>query len=145
MITKRKIAVLTLAIIYPLSLCSIVLASDREANEAKVFIITKQQSGSEIQVKPDDIIQIELNALGSAGYNWYMDQINGECLEFISEKTKQVSEDRKIGAPVVIIWQFKAQKQGAAEIKIDYYRKWEGMEKSADHFSLKINVSDKRR
>jgi predicted secreted protein len=122
-----------------------VLASDKGSNEAKVFIITKKQSGSEIQVKPGDIIQVELNALGSAGYNWYMDQINGECLEFISEKTKQVSEERKIGAPVVMIWQFKAQKQGSNAIKMDYYRKWEGIEKAADHFSLKINISDKRR
>jgi predicted secreted protein len=127
-----------------LSPFSHVFATDEVANEAKVFIITKRHSGSEIKVKPGDIIQIELLASGSTGYNWYMDQIDGDYLEFISEKTKRVSEDRKVGAPDVIIWQFKAKKQGFTEIRLDYYRKWEGMEKSADHFFLKINVSDTR-
>jgi predicted secreted protein len=142
MITKTKMVVLTLAIIYPLSLCSIVLASDKGADEAKVFIITEKHSGSEIQVKPGDIIQVELPASGGTGYNWYIDQFDGEYFELISEKTKQVSEDTKVGAPVVMIWQFKAQKQGSTEIKMDYYRKWEGIEKAADHFSLNINISD---
>jgi predicted secreted protein len=144
MITKPKMAVLTLLSICQLCLFSIVAASDESANGEKVFIITKKQSGSEIKVQAGDVIQIELLASGATGYNWYMDQIDQEYLEFISEKTKQVSDDRKVGAPDVIIWQFKAQKQGATEIKMDYYRKWEGMEKAADHFFLKINISDKR-
>lgn len=109
-----------------------------------MFIVTKKQSGSEIKVKPGDIIQVELLALGSAGYNWYIDQIDGEYLELISENTKRVSEGRKVGTPAVIMWQFKAKKQGSTEIKMDHYRKWKGVEKSVDHFFLKINVSEKR-
>jgi predicted secreted protein len=123
---------------------TISLASDECASEAKMFIMTKKQSGSEIKVKPGDIIQIELQALGSAGYSWYIDQIDAKYLELISENTKHVSEDGKVGIPAVIIWQFKAKKHGSTEIKMDYYRKWEGVGKSVDHFFLKINISEKR-
>jgi predicted secreted protein len=142
--TKTQMAVLTLAIICQPTLFSIVLASYGCVNEAKMFILTKKQSGSEMKVKQGDIIQVELPALGSSGYNWYIDKIDGEHLELISEKTKQVFEGKKVGAPVLIVWQFKAKKQGYTELKMDHYRKWEGVEKSIDHFFLKINISDKR-
>jgi predicted secreted protein len=142
--TKTKMAVLTLAIMCQSALFSIVLASDECASEAKMFIMTKKQSGSEITIKPGDIIQVELLTSGSAGYNWCIDQIDGEYLELISENTKRVSEGRKVGAPAIIMWQFKAKKQGSTKIKMDHYRKWEGAEKSVDHFFLKINVSEKR-
>ena len=132
-----------LAFICQATLFSVVSASDECAGEAKMFIVTKEQSGGEIKVKPGDIIQIELLTLGSAGYNWYIDHIDGEYLELISEKSRQVSEGGRIGAPVVMMWQFKVKKQGTAEIKMDCYRKWEGIEKSVDHFFLKINISEK--
>jgi predicted secreted protein len=137
---KTKRAVLTLAIICQMTLFSIVLASYGCASEVKIFTLTKKQSGSEIKIKPGDIVQIELPALGSAGYNWYIDKIDGEHLELVSEKTKKIFKGKKVGAPVLIEWQFKAKKQGYTEIKMDHYRKWEGVEKSTDHFFLKIKI-----
>jgi predicted secreted protein len=142
--TKTKMAVLTLAILCQSTLFSIVSASDVCADGAKMLIVTKEHSGSEIKVKPGDIIQVELLALGSAGYDWYINQLDGEYLELISENTRRLSEDGKIGAPVVRIWQFKTKKQGTTGIKMDLYRQWEGVGKAVDHFSLKINVSEER-
>ena len=138
-------AALTPAILCQLTLFTIISAFYGCTGEAKMFIITEKQSGSEVKIKPGDIIQVELLALGSAGYSWYIDQLDGEYLEPVSEKTTQVSKDRKVGAPALMIWQFKAKKQGSTEIKMDHYRKWEGVGKSVDHFFLKINISDKGR
>jgi predicted secreted protein len=133
-----------MAIICQSTFFSIVSASDECASEAKMFIVTKKQSGSEIKVKPGDTIQIELQALGSAGYSWYIDQIDAEYVELISENAKHMSEGTKVGAPAVIVRQFKAKKHGSTKIKMDYYRKWEGVGKSVDHFFLKIIISEKR-
>lgn len=142
--TKTRVAVFIMVILCQSTLFSVALAFAECANEAKMFIVTKQQSGSEIKVTPGDVIQIELPALGSAGYSWYIDRMDGGYLELVSESTRQASEDSKVGVPNVMIWQFKAKKKGMTEIKMDYYRKWEGVEKSADHFFLKINISEKR-
>lgn len=106
-----------------------------------MFIVTKEQSGSEIKVRPGDLVQVELPALGSAGYSWHIDQMDGERLEIVSESTRQVSDDGRVGAPVVGIWKFKARKQGTTGIKMDLYRKWEGAGKSVDHFSLRVIIS----
>ncbi len=119
-----------------------VSASSIYASNARMFTVTEKQSDSEINVKRGDIIQVELLAWGSAGYNWYTDQIDTGHLKLISEKTSKISGSRKVGTPALVIWKFKAIKQGSAEIKMDLYRKWEGIEKSVDHFFLKINISN---
>jgi hypothetical protein len=43
------------------------------------------------------------------------------------------------------LWGFKVEKVGQTEIKMDYHRKWEGVEKSTDHFFIAINMIKKRR
>ena len=38
------------------------------------------------------------------------------------------------------VWRFKAEKPGACEIKMAYFRPWEGVGKAVDHFRLKLHV-----
>ena len=133
-------AILMLAILCQSRFFSLVSASDESASPPNIFVMTKTDSGSEITAKPGDVIQVELQSSGSTGYSWYIDQLDGEYLDLISENTKQTADDNKVGALTVVTWQFKVKKQGHTQLKMDYYRKWEGVKKSVDHFSLKINV-----
>ncbi|MGB5217917.1 MAG: protease inhibitor I42 family protein [Smithella sp.] len=103
-------------------------------------IVRKEQNGQEITVKVKTLVQIELAELGSAGYTWHIHEIDVQYLKFIAEETRQPSEEGKIGAPVVHVWRFKAEKAGKTEIKMDYYRPWEGVKKSQDYFLIKIKI-----
>jgi predicted secreted protein len=116
-----------------------VWAFDKLAYEEKI-IVQKEQSGQAITVKAGDLIEIELPELGSAGYSWYIDNLDSQYLEFISEETRKVSEEGKIGAPVMHLWCLRAKTVGQTEIKMEYYRKWEGVKKSTDHFSIEIKI-----
>jgi predicted secreted protein len=139
---QMKIKTLLLAsfvILFQSTLCDTMQALDKFADEEMV-IVQKEQSGQAITVKAGDIIQIELAEVGSAGYSWYIDNLDARYLELVSEETKKVSEEGKIGAPVMRVWRFKAEKVGQTEIKMDYYRKWEGVDKSTDNFFIKINI-----
>ena len=139
--TITRIAVYA-ALISQLTLVGAALETYGCASGARMFVVTKEQSGSEIKVRPGDIIQVELPALGSAGYSWHIGQMDGERLEFVSQSTRQVSDDGRVGAPVVGVWKFKARKQGTTGIKMDLYRQWEGAGKSVDHFSLRVIISE---
>ena len=114
-------------------------AFDKFAGE-ETIIVQKEQSGQVITIKAGVVVQIELAELGSAGYSWYIDNLDTQYLELISEETKKVSREVKIGASVMRVWRFQAKEVGQIEIKMDYYRKWEGVKKSADHFSIKIKI-----
>jgi len=139
-ITRIKALPISIFIIlFQSTFCGAVWAFNKFAAE-ETIIIHKKQNGREITVKTGNSIRIELPEIGSAGYRWYIDHFNSQYLELISEETGEISEEGKIGAPVMHRWLFKAKKVGQTEIKMDYYRQWEGLEKSREHFFIKINI-----
>lgn len=106
----------------------------------ETVIVQKEQNGQTITVKAGDFIQLELAERGSTGYSWHVFNLETPCLSLISEETRKASEERKIGMPVMRVWRFEAKKVCQTEIKMDYYRKWEGIGKSADHFFIRIKI-----
>jgi predicted secreted protein len=106
----------------------------------KIIIVNKQDNGKEIKTIVGNVIQVELEGLGSAGYKWYLDSLNAGYLELISEETKAVSDKEKMGAPVLGIWRFKTLKKGFTEIKMDHYRVWEGKDSATEHFGMKLTI-----
>jgi len=122
----------------PYDLCS-GMGTTKEMSDNKTITIKKQDNGKEIGIKCGDMIRIELTEMGGAGYGWYVDNLNTEYLDLLSKETKVISEG-KVGAPVVGVWLFGTKKKGAAEIKMDLYRIWEGREKATEHFSIKILI-----
>ena len=112
---------------------------DKKMNNKSVVILKKQDNGKEINVKCGDVIQVELEGLGSSGYWWYVGKMDAQYVELISEE-KRIQSEGKIGAPVLGIWTFRAKERGVTEIRIDHYRKWEDEEKSTDHFWIKVCI-----
>lgn len=114
---------------------------ENNMNERNVVVVKMSDNEKEIEVRSGDIIQIELEALGSAGYWWHFDDLKLEEFDLLSERTKPLVEG-KIGAPVLIIWQIKAKKEGKYEIRMYCFRHWEGKKKSIGLFSIKLSVKE---
>ena len=113
-----------------------------ETNETgykDLMTVTKGDNGKEITLHEGERFRIELEELGSAGYNWYFDNLDEEQLELISKSTRAIS-DGEVGAPVMGVWLMKAKNKGSTEIKMDYYRIWEGKDKATEHFSVKLLI-----
>ncbi len=107
--------------------------------EGNIVILTKQDSGKEIEARVGDLIQVELPMMGAAGYQWQVQDLDTGSLKLVSEETRPLSEGR-LGAPVMGIWRFEVIKEGSAEIRMEHYRAWEGVGKSTDHFYVKLNI-----
>ena len=122
--------------------CTGLAAGDKYMDSQKVLILKEKDNGSEIKVRSGEVIQIELEGTGSAGYWWYFDKLDSVHLALLSEETKNISPHELIGAPVLGIWRLKTLKAGYSDIKMNYYRKWEGEEKAEKHFRLKLNISN---
>ena len=120
-------------------LCKGITNREGVMNDKNVLIIKKQDDGKEIKIKRGDVIRIELEGKGSTGYKWYVDTIDVERVELITEETVALKEG-VIGAPILDIWRLKALKKGYADIKMDYYREWEGIERAIDHFFIRLNI-----
>ena len=102
-------------------------------------ILRKQDNGKELKLKTGQSFQIQLEAAGGTGYWWYVQSPDARRLELLGEKTQTQAEGR-IGGPVLGIWIFQAKNPGSTEIKMNYYRTWEGVEKAIEKFRVKITV-----
>jgi predicted secreted protein len=101
--------------------------------------VTKEQGGREITLKVGNILLIELPGKGGTGYSWSAEETFAPYLKLLDQTTRQLTEGR-LGGPVMQVWRFKAEQPGACEIKMAYYRPWEGVGKAVDHFHLKLHI-----
>jgi predicted secreted protein len=108
--------------------------------EDNQVVINKEDNGREMTVASGNIVKLELSSQGGAGYAWHMINLDPEYFEIIKEETFFQSELAKTGAPVTHIWKLKARKEGSSEIVLDYFRDWEGISKSVDHFNVRIII-----
>lgn len=99
--------------------------------------VGKEQGGRGIALKVGNILQIELPGRGGTGYSWSVVATGAPYLKLISQETRQVKKGLP-GGPVMQVWRFQAEKPGTAEIKMSYYRPWEGVGKATEHFHIKV-------
>jgi predicted secreted protein len=101
--------------------------------------VTKDQGGREIALQVGNILVIELPGQGGTGYSWLVEGALAPYLKLMDHTTRQLKEGLP-GGPVMQVWRFKAERPGACEIKMAYYRPWEGVGKAVDHFRLKLRI-----
>ena len=117
-----------------------VACAEERIGDGKTVVLSKQDSGKRIDVKIGEVVQVELEAMGTAGYQWFVESLDQEILRLVSEETKVLHPGR-LGAPVLMIWKFEMIKEGTTEIKMNHYRSWEGKEHSTDHFEVRIKIN----
>jgi len=91
--------------------------------------VTREQDGREVALKVGSILRIELPGRSGTGYTWLPEVTGAPYLKLMDQTTRQIKEGRP-GGPVMQVWSFKAVRPGATEIKMVYYRPWEGVEKA---------------
>jgi len=116
-----------------------VACAEERIGDGKTVVLSKQDSGKRIDVKAGEVVQVELEAMGTAGYQWFVGSLDQDMLKLVSEETKVLHPGR-IGAPVLTVWKFEVIKEGTTEIKMNHYRSWEGKEHSTDQFEVKIKI-----
>ena len=118
--------------------CLVLSPSPLLAADATITV-TKEHGGREIALKVGNILRIELPGKGGTGYLWLVEGTGAPYLKLMDQATRQVKEGR-LGGPVIQVFRFKAAQPGATEIKMAYYRPWEGVGKAVDHFRVKLHI-----
>ncbi len=105
------------------------------------MIFTKADNGKAVTIHTNDVIRIELEAMGAAGYAWHIASLDQEYWEIISKDAIRDSKTEPlVGFPVTHMWQFRGIKAGETEIVMPYYRVWEGKDTAIDEFRLKVKI-----
>jgi predicted secreted protein len=103
-------------------------------------ILGEKHSGQTLTLKVGETVRLELPGRGGTGFSWYLEHLDSGYLDLVSQETARPSPGDLVGAPVVHIWRFRAQKVGQTYLKLAYYRQWEGSNTATRHFLLNINI-----
>jgi inhibitor of cysteine peptidase len=114
-----------------------IVRSADAANEETVTV-TKADNGRTVHVKVGGALEIQLEGNPTTGFWWYRDDLEGGCLQFVSETKTPTSG--ALGAPSTGVWRFGAQQKGETKVTLRYYRSWEGKDKAVGTFTVTVKV-----
>jgi predicted secreted protein len=138
MLRKYMLIFLLLAIALTDGFCDETQCTN-DMSQNNTYNVGKMDSGRVLHVRCGDVIHVELEILGGAGYYWYVDNLNTEYVELLPGADSQVHGEN-IGGPVKGVWVFRTKNKGIAEIRMDHYRIWESKEKAIGHFSVTLSI-----
>jgi len=110
------------------------------SSEEKIVLVTQEDAGKTIEVAIGDVIQIELKGTPTTGFWWHFTSLDNTYLDLVNKDTRQISPRQMEGAPIMGIWQVRAQQAGTTTIAMAYYRTWEGYEKAQRWFRLTVQI-----
>jgi predicted secreted protein len=100
----------------------------RDTDNGRMFVVEKG--------KP---FTIELSANPSTGYTWAFDGLNGEYFR-LAGSDYEPSSPRLAGSGGTSRWQLTALRAGVAQIRLLYYRPWEGPGTAVKEYSLTLMI-----
>ena len=103
-------------------------------------VITKEDNGKEITVPEGSAFEVRLEQAGGTGYLWQIVDPDEIHLKVLESGTTPLKEGRIVGGPLLVTWKLKAVKAGRADLKILLYRPWEGVQRAAGSFQVRINI-----
>ena len=120
------------------SVC-VTLASTSGAG--KSIVVTNADNGKQISLPVGGSLDIQLQQAGATGYVWEIVSLDKSHLELLTSDTVIPPNDKPlVGGPVMRKWSMRAVAKGRTEVMAALYRPWEGEEKAAEKFTLKVNI-----
>jgi predicted secreted protein len=103
--------------------------------------VTKAENGKTLTIHKNDLLQIELESMGAAGYAWHIESLDPTYLEVISPGGSCDSKgNQRVGGPVTCTWEFRSLKEGETEIVMLNFRPWEAKSRAAEEFRIKLKI-----
>ena len=104
------------------------------------MVFTKEDHGKEITILAAAVFEVRLEQAGGTGYLWQIVEPDETHLRVLESTEIPLKEGRIAGGPLLKTWKIKAVKAGHTHLKMLLYRPWEGTQKAADSFEVKIQI-----
>ena len=106
----------------------------------KVLELTTIDNNRETQINVGEKVKLVLIAQGGTGYEWHSENLDTNILRLIDKKSVYEGGRSKVGGEMVHTWLFEALKPGDTELRMMYYRRWEGKSNALKSFNVKLHV-----
>jgi inhibitor of cysteine peptidase len=102
-------------------------------------LFSKKHQGKKFMVMSGVPFRIELPANPTTGYNWYITEMDENMFHVI---TSGYSPEKRglIGGGGTSYFEIVPLKEGKSNIRLSYYRPWEGKGKAVDQYQIRVIV-----
>lgn len=107
---------------------------------AEVTIVRPQDNGKEIRVQAGEVIELALEMQTGTGYLWEFYRLDGKHFKIVHTETKPLTDQPRVGGPMLQVWRLKAGAPGEVKLSLDYLRPWEGRARAVKHFEVKVRI-----
>ena len=142
-VIKPSRLLIPLVTLYCLACVSYAGSAERSNKMSQKILLDINSNGRKIELKVGDEIQIELKTVGSAGYSWYIINLDRDFFDLMGEERKSIAPEKGdvVGTPVVMVWKLRTRKPGTSMIRMSYYRLWEGKDKAVNQFEILVDIT----
>ncbi len=109
----------------------------------KMTTVTKKNHASKVHLISGDILTVKLNWSPGTGYGWSMKNEDQSFLHLEGEPKSEPAKHPKPGAAEVMVFQFKAMKEGTTTLELVLNRPFEKNAEPLDSFKIKVEISAK--
>ncbi len=103
--------------------------------------LTQANNGESYELNRDDVIVIRLTENPTTGYCWEIEELDNNILALQSSDFF-LPENPQIGEGGMRVFAFKAKTAGSAQIRLKYWREWEGNDSITDVFNVTTIVKN---
>ncbi len=146
-----KIIVLIFLIISAYSFHACASGPEHDDNQAlpkktggKILKLTINDNNREIQANVGETVELVLISQGGTGYEWHTEGLDENMLRIKDNKATYEGDRNKVGGKMVNTWYIEVLKPGDTELRMSYYRVWEGKSKALKHFNVKLHIAAAR-
>jgi len=116
------------------------LASGSGPEAGQVVIVTRDYNGKEITLAEGAIFEVRLQQHSGTGFLWQIVDLDENHLKVLQSSDTPLTHGRVVGGPLLRTWKIQAVKAGQTNLRILLYRSWEGPEKAAESFQVKVRI-----
>lgn len=98
-------------------------------------------SGGEVLLLAGQLLTVRLPSNPSTGYSWTYAAVGDDVLRLDSVSNVGATPNGMVGAPSDMVWSFRAQGTGRAELRYIYARPWEKHVGPVQTFTLRVVVN----
>jgi inhibitor of cysteine peptidase len=112
------------------------------------LIVTAQDNGSSLILRPGETLQVVLGGNAGTGYGWDLEhhdpsRIEPLGMESLSAPGPPLPDGRSLplaGGPQQISFLFRMLRPGRSSLQLRYWRPWEGASSIIERFRLRVEI-----
>jgi inhibitor of cysteine peptidase len=111
-----------------------------EPNTANTMLsLTETDNNLKFAIRAGDLIEVTLPENATTGYRWAIDHYDRDIIEAVGSEPRYTSST--IGSGGDVVFTFKANKAGSAEIALKNWRHFQGDASVQKRYRLRIDVA----